>query len=143
MQCAATSCRNVACKSVMAICRFCLSKVRRKFEWYYLLYLSVAMQTHPCYVDVLYCHQLFVLPCQFWLSNLTEGTRHTFVELEYNFCDSVLYGRATRTSIAVVSKFPRKAWGAMHVHTVDATCFSPIFVERLGTSLGLGSLKVN
>ena len=89
--------------SVMAICHFCLSKVRRKFEWYYLLYLLVAMQTHPCHIDVLYCHQLFVLPCQFWLSNLTEGTWHSFVELEYNFCDSVLYGRATRTSIAVVS----------------------------------------
>ena len=28
--------------------------------------------------------------------------------------DSVMYGRATRTSITIVSKFPRKTWGATH-----------------------------
>jgi len=31
-------------------------------------------------------------------------------------CDSVIYG-ATRTSITVVSKFPRKTWRAMHTCT--------------------------
>ena len=32
-----------------------------------------------------------------------------------DYRDSVMYGCVTRTSITVVSKLPRKSWGAMHV----------------------------
>jgi len=32
--------------------------------------------------------------------------------------DSVMYGRATRTSNTVVSKIPRRPWGATHAQTV-------------------------
>ena len=46
---------------------------------------------------------------------------------------SVIYGRATRTSIAVVSSSPTKTWGAAHAQTID-TRRSPI-TECLGTRL--------
>ena len=36
-----------------------------------------------------------------------------------------MYGRATRTSITVVSKFPTKTWGAAHARTVDTRSSSP------------------
>jgi len=49
--------------------------------------------------------------------------------------DSVMYGRATRTSITVVSKIPRKTWGATHAQTVYTRCSSLTFFERLGTRL--------
>ena len=35
---------------------------------------------------------------------------------------SVMYGRATWTSVTVVSKFPTKTWGAAHARTVDTRC---------------------
>ena len=36
-----------------------------------------------------------------------------------------MYGRATRSSITVVSKFPTKTWGAAHARTVDTRRSSP------------------
>ena len=36
-----------------------------------------------------------------------------------------MYGRAARTSITVVSKFPTKTWGAAHARTVDTRRSSP------------------
>ena len=41
----------------------------------------------------------------------------------------------TRTSITVVSKFPRKAWEATHAQTMDPRRSSLISFERLGTRL--------
>ena len=49
-----------------------------------------------------------------WLTNLTEGTRHSFVE-RTSLMTPVIHGRATQTaetSTTVLSKFPRKTWGA-------------------------------
>ena len=43
--------------------------------------------------------------------------------------DSVMYGRATRASITVVSEFPA------HARTADTRRSSRIFFERLGTRL--------
>ena len=95
-------------------------------------YLSVAIQTHPCCIDVLYCHQLVVLQYYSWLSNYTEGTWHGFTCRCNNSHDSVIYGRATQTSITVVSMFPRKTWGATHAQTVDTRYFYLIFFWALG-----------
>ena len=81
-----------------------------------------------------YCHQLFVIQCHCWLSNLTKGPWHSFVErtrLHIYSCndsrDSVMHNHTTRTSITVVSKFPRKTWGTTHARTVDTRRSSPIF----------------
>ena len=50
--------------------------------------------------------------------------------------DSVMQCRLTRTSITIVSKFPRETRGATHPWTVDTRHSSPIF-ECLGTRLVL------
>ena len=52
-----------------------------------------------------------------------------------------MYGRAPRTSTTVVSKFPRKTWGAAHVWTVDTRRSSPVFFEHLGTRLCQSDLQ--
>ena len=56
---------------------------------------------------------------------------------------SVMYGRATRTSITVLSKFPTKTWGAAHVQTVDVRRSSAQLLstwERGYTVLGMMEL---
>ena len=55
---------------------------------------------------------------------------------------SVMYGRATRTSITVVSKFPTKILGSRtYANSGYKALFSPI-TECLGTRLSLPDLKV-
>ena len=62
------------------------------------------------------------------------GTRGVSCRCNYS-CDSVMYGRAKRTSITVVSKFPRKNLGSHTCATVDTRCSSLTFFERLGMKL--------
>ena len=38
----------------------------------------------------------------------------------------LMYGHATRTSITVVSKFPRNTWGATHARIVDTDTLVPV-----------------
>ena len=46
-----------------------------------------------------------------------------------------MYGRATQTSITVVSKFPPKSWGAVHAQTVDTRRPYPIFFQVPGNKV--------
>jgi len=45
-----------------------------------LLYPSVVIETIHAFINVLHCHQLFVLQCHSWFSNLVEGTCQGFVK---------------------------------------------------------------
>ena len=54
-----------------------------------------------------------------------------------------MYGRATRTSITVVSKFPTKTWGAAHARTVDTRRSSPQLPRAPGNEANLGIARAS
>ena len=84
LQCAANLCRNVSCKSVMAICHFCLSRVDATHECIRLMHVYTCRSHTNTNTSLPYrravLRQLFILQCHSWLSNLNKGTRHRFVE---------------------------------------------------------------
>ena len=70
---------------------------------------------------------MLLLPFQSGCEARIQMARTRAVSRCNDSCDSVMYGRATQTSVTVVFKFPRKTWGAKHTRTVDTRHSSPIF----------------
>jgi len=138
----------------MAICRLFLSKSGCKARTQMvgthtcvamnLPHLSVAIQTQLCHYKHAALHQMFVLP---GFPTLLRAHRrlcwtNRAMSRSNDSHDSAMNGRATRTSITVVSKFPRKIYGATHVQTVNTRPIS-LLPCRLGTRLVLATLNVH
>jgi len=98
-------------KSVMAICHFCLFKVDARLA----VFSSHTNTSLLTILNVLHCHQFFVLQHHSWLSDLTKGISHMSYRCN-DSSDSVMYGHATRTSITVDSKCSLEKAGESCMH---------------------------